>query len=168
MPQAVMHVLLVIIVLDLFRDYVIKNKRIIPLHFIFIGGVAGLLPDIDIPLFWLINNVIGIQVEWFHRTFSHSVFFPLIFVVISLAIYRFSKKYSLLAAIVSFGVTFHLILDFILAGYIMPFYPFNTAAVGLNLISHLGLRDIVPGLDAIILILWLWHEERRHKISDFI
>ncbi len=163
-----MHILLAIIVLDLFRDYVVKNKKEVPLRFIFIGGVAGLLPDIDIPLFWLINNLMGIQVEWFHRTFSHSMFFPLIFLVSSLIIYRFSKKYSLLLAIVSFGVTFHLLLDFIVAGYIMPLYPLSTGVAGLNLIGQLGLREIVPGLDAIILIAWLWHEERRHKISDFI
>src|SRR3989338_2992064 len=98
MPQAVMHILLAIIVLDLFRDYMVKNKKEVPLSFIFIGGIAGLLPDIDIPLFWLVNNFLGIQVEWFHRTFSHSIFFPLIFLIVSLVIYRFNKKYSLLFA----------------------------------------------------------------------
>lgn len=163
-----MHVLLAIIVLDLFRDYIVKDKKEIPLHFIFIGGIAGLLPDIDIPLFWLINNMRGIQVEWFHRTFSHSIFFPLIFLVLSLIIYRFNKKYSLLSAIVSFGITFHLLLDFIVQGFIMPLYPITMNVAGLNLVELLGLRSIVPGLDAIILIAWLWHEERKHKISDFI
>ena len=34
MPYAVTHVLLTIIVLDIFRDYVIKDKKSIPLHFI--------------------------------------------------------------------------------------------------------------------------------------
>ncbi len=168
MPQAVMHVLLAIIVLDLFRDYIVKDKKEIPLYFIFIGGVAGLLPDIDIPLYWLINNIMGIHVEWFHRTFSHSIFFPLIFLVLSLIIYKFNKKYSLLSAIVSFGITFHLLLDFLVQGFIMPMYPITMNIAGLNLVEQLGLRGIVPGLDAIILILWLWHEERKHKISDFI
>jgi len=168
MPQAVMHVLLTIIVLDLFRDYIVKNKKEVPLHFIFIGGIAGLLPDIDIPLFWLINNILGFQVEWFHRTFSHSIFFPLIFLIASLIIYRFNKKYSLLSAIVSFGITFHLLLDLVIAGFIMPMYPITMNVVGFNLVELLGLRVIVPALDAIILIAWLWHEERKHKISDFI
>ena len=163
-----MHILLAIIVLDLFRDYMVKNKKEVPLSFIFIGGIAGLLPDIDIPLFWLVNNFLGIQVEWFHRTFSHSIFFPLIFLIVSLVIYRFNKKYSLLFAIISFGATFHILLDFIVAGYIMPFYPITTDIAGFNLAYQSGLNDIIPGIDAIILIAWLWHEEKKHKISDFI
>jgi len=56
MPQAVVHVLFVIIVLDLFRDHFLKDKRELPLHYIFIGGIAGLLPDIDVLLFWILNN----------------------------------------------------------------------------------------------------------------
>ena len=168
MPQAVMHVLLAIIVLDIFRDYVVKNKKEIPLHFIFIGGVAGMLPDIDIPIFWLVNNIMGIQVEWFHRTFSHSIFFPLIFLILSIALLKFNRRHSLLSAIISFGITFHLLLDSIFEGYIMPLYPLTSNAVGINLLTSFGLNEIVPGIDAIILILWLWHEEKRHKISDFI
>ena len=54
MPQAVVHVLFAIIALDLVRDYLIKDKKKFPLHYVFIGGVAGLLPDIDIPVFWFV------------------------------------------------------------------------------------------------------------------
>ena len=163
-----MHVLLAIIALDLFRDYIVKNKKEVPLHFIFIGGVAGLLPDIDIPLFWLINNLLGIQVEWFHRTFSHSIFFPVIFLVLSLVIYKFNKKYSLLSAIISFGITFHILLDLVVQGFVMPLYPITTNIVGFNLAYQSGLNEVIPGIDAIILIAWLWHEEKKHRISDFI
>lgn len=56
MPLAVTHVLLTIILVDLFRDYIMKNhKKYLTLHTIMIAGIAGLLPDIDIPLFWLLN-----------------------------------------------------------------------------------------------------------------
>ena len=40
MPLAVTHVLLTIIAIDIFRDYIIKKKRLIPLNFLFIGGLA--------------------------------------------------------------------------------------------------------------------------------
>ncbi|MDP7180677.1 MAG: metal-dependent hydrolase [Candidatus Woesearchaeota archaeon] len=168
MPQAVVHVLFTIIVIDLFRDYVIKNKRSIPLLFVFIGGVAGLLPDADIPVYWLFKNILGIQVEWFHRTITHSLFFPLMFLAIALIFLSVSKKYFILFAIISFGTGFHIFLDYVFSGYIMPFYPFSTATYGLDLFTKTGFVAIANGVDAIVLLLWLWHEEVRHKISDFI
>ena len=87
MPQAVVHVLFAIIALDLIRDHVLKDKRKIPLHYVFIGGVAGLLPDIDVPLFWVLKNFLGFEVPWFHRIFTHTFLFILIFLAIALIYY---------------------------------------------------------------------------------
>lgn len=168
MPQAVVHVLFTIIAIDLFRDYIIKDKKKIPLSFVFIGGIAGLLPDADIPIYWLLNNFLGIQVEWFHRTITHSLFFPLMFFIIAMIFLMINKRYSILFAIITFGVSFHIFLDYAFAGYIMPFYPLSTTTYGLDILTKTGLIAIMPGLDAIVLLLWLWHEEVTHKISDFI
>ena len=55
MPLAVTHVLLTIIMVDLYRDYITKHKGYFTLHTVFIAGFAGLLPDIDIPLNWILN-----------------------------------------------------------------------------------------------------------------
>ena len=168
MPQAVVHVLFTIIVLDLFRDHFLKDKRKIPLHFIFIGGFAGLLPDIDILLFWILNNFLGFNVPFFHRIFTHTFLFILIFLFISVTYFDFNRKMSILFGVISFGVAFHIFLDWLLVGAIAPFYPFSDAAYGLNLVGKLGLPLAVEGLEAIVLLLWLWHEEKTHKISDFI
>ena len=163
-----MHVLFAIIVIDLFRDYFLKNKRLIPLHYIFIGGVAGLLPDLDIPLFWLFNNIFGLSVPWFHRTLSHSLVFPLILLLIAIFYNQFNKKKAILFGIITFGVAFHIFLDFIFAGTVMPFYPFSIMAFGLDLFSYVNVPAFIEGVEAIILLVWLYHEEKRHKISDFI
>lgn len=168
MPQAVMHVLSAIIAIDLFRDYFIKNKRLIPLHYVFIGGIAGLLPDIDIPLFWLLKNLLGLQVEWFHRTLSHSLVFPLILLLIAILYNQFNRKKAILFGIITFGVFLHMLLDFLFFGYIMPFYPFSVMTMGLNLMTNLNLAAAAPAIDALILLGWLYHEEKKHKISDFI
>ncbi len=168
MPQAVVHVLFTIIVIDLFRDHVIKNRHKIPLHYVFIGGIAGLLPDIDVPLFWLLNNLIGFDVPWFHRVFTHTFLFVIIFLVISLIYFDLNRKASMLFGIITFGVAFHILLDFLFSGSIAPFYPFSYATFGLNLIGRMNLPLAAEGLEAIILLLWLWHEEKTHKISDFI
>ena len=47
MPFAATHVLLTIIVIDPYRDYICKNKSLFSLHTVLIGGIAGLLPDIE-------------------------------------------------------------------------------------------------------------------------
>ncbi len=168
MPQAVVHVLFTIIVLDLIRDHVLKDKRKMPLHYVFIGGVAGLLPDIDVPLFWLLNNFLGIGVQWFHRIFTHTFLFVLIFLVIGLIYYDLNRKASKIFFVITFGIAFHIFLDWLLVGALAPFYPFSNAAYGLNLLGRIKVPLIVEGMEAIVLIWWLWHEEKTHKISDFI
>lgn len=168
MPQAVVHVLFTIIVLDLFRDHFLKNKHKLHLHYVFIGGVAGLLPDIDIPIYWLLNKFLGFDVPFFHRIFTHTLLFVLIFFVISLIYFDLNRKVSKLFAVITFGVAFHIFLDWLLVGNIAPFYPFSYVTYGLNLIGRLNLPLAVEGLEAIVLLWWLWHEEKLHKISDFI
>lgn len=168
MPQAVVHVLFTIIALDLIRDHFLKDKRKMPLHYVFIGGVAGLLPDIDVPLFWLLNNFLGFEVPWFHRIFTHTFLFILIFLAIALIYYDLNRKTSGIFFIITFGVAFHIFLDWLLVGTVAPFYPFSDAAYGLNLVGNLKIPLGVEGLEAIVLLWWLWHEEKTHKISDFI
>ncbi|MBI2108121.1 metal-dependent hydrolase [Candidatus Woesearchaeota archaeon] len=168
MPQAVVHVLFALIALDLVRDYIIKDKKKVPLHYVFIGGIAGLLPDIDIPLFWVISNFLGFDVPMFHRTFTHTVFFAILFLIPSLLFYSTNKKISMLFAIISFGVGFHVFLDFLLSGTIAPLYPFSSIQVGLNIFGRTGLQYFAEGIEAVVLLAWLWHEEMRHRISDFI
>ena len=168
MPKAVVHILFTLIVLDLFRDHVLKNKRSLPLHYVFIGGVAGLLPDIDIPLFWLLKNIIGLDVPFFHRFFTHTIAFGLIFAVLSLVCFDINKNASKILAIVAFGVFFHIFLDWVFTGQIMPFYPFSNVKYGLDLFGKLNVPLAMDGFEAIVLLGWLWHEEKTHKISDFI
>lgn len=170
MPLAVTHVILAIVLLDIFRDYIIKNRKKIPLHYIFIGGVAGLLPDIDVPLYWLLNKLLKIEITWFHRTFSHSIFFPLAFlaVTVGLALFSKNKKHWVLMAVITFGVSLHILLDGLFVGYITLFYPFSTLQYGFNFASRIAWPSFIEGLDAIILLVWLWDLDRRHKLRDFM
>ena len=167
MPLAVTHVLLTIIVIDIFRDYIIKKKKLIPLHFIFIGGIAGLLPDIDIPLFWLLS-FFNVNVAWFHGTFTHTFLIPAIILIASLITYKKNKKAGILLGVISFGYGFHILLDFIFYGTnLSPFWPFfMTKFRGIT--HYIDIPRLEMGLDAVILLGWLYHEEKRHKISDFI
>ncbi|MFH1133393.1 MAG: metal-dependent hydrolase [Nanoarchaeota archaeon] len=167
MPTAVTHVLLTIIAVDILRDYVFKHKHLLNMKVLLFAGVMGLAPDIDIPLYWLLKNILGLDIGWFHRTFTHSVFIPLIFLALAL-IYSKRHKVMVLFAVASFAWTFHIGLDMVFAGYAMPFWPLSTTAVGLDILGRLGWPDLMEGLDALLLLGWLLHEEIRHKISDFI
>ena len=168
MPLAVTHVLLTIIIIDILRDHIIKNKKDIPLKYVFYGGIAGLLPDIDIFLAWFVGNL-GFYTSNFHRIFTHSLFLPLLFLVISVSCFLMKKnKISMLFGILSFGIFFHIFLDFVFTKDMLLLFPFLKTGYGINLFEKLGLYAGEAGLDAIILLVWLWHEEKKHKISDFI
>ncbi len=170
MPLAVTHVLLTIILVDLYRDYVTKHRRYFTLYTVFIAGFAGLLPDIDLP-FNLFLNFFGLNVP--HGTITHTPLFGLIFLIPAFIFWYFKKhKVAMLFFVTCFGVLFHIFLDYLLGGGyhegILVFYPLSNAAFKLHLLSKLNIPNIPAAIDAIILLLWLWHEEIKHKIKDFI
>ena len=168
MPFAVTHVLSSIILADLYRDYFAKHKKYFTLHTIFIAGFAGLLPDIDVPINWLLNFF---SLELMHRSFTHTPLFALVFLVPAFILWKNKKhKPAIYFFVISFGILIHILLDYVVStdnGGIMFFYPLLTADYALNLLKGAG-TTFFAGIDAIILLLWLWHEEIKHKISDFI
>lgn len=168
MPYAVTHVLAAIILVDLYRDYLAKHKKYFTLHTVLIAGIAGLLPDIDIPLNYLLN-FFGIHLV--HRTITHTPIFGFIFLIPgSILWYQKKHKQALHFFVISFGILLHIFLDYSLAsdpGRIMLFYPISTSTYALNLLQNIS-QNFFAGIDAIILLAWLWHEEMKHKISDFI
>jgi len=178
MPHAVTHVLIAIILIELYRDYFIKNKKAFPLHYVLIGGIAALLPDLDIAVYYILS-FFGYTLGEVHRTFSHNLFVPLVFVAAAVPFWKFKNKelgerhlkLRNIFLVISFGIFMHLVLDATLSGNIMPFYPISTYSLGLNLIKLAPAawqQSILPSIDAAILILWLIHIERRHKISSFL
>jgi len=167
MPTAVTHVLLTIIAVDLYRDYFYKHKKVITLHMVFLGGVFGLIPDIDIPIYWLLKNVFGISVGFFHRTYTHTFLIPLALLLFAVLFHK-RHKLSIMLGIASFAVSFHIILDLVLMGYVAPFWPLSDITVGLGLLDRLAWPALMEGIDAILLLGWLWHEEKKHRITDFI
>lgn len=178
MPHAVTHVLIVIILLELFRDYYIKNKKAFPLHYVLIGGVAGLLPDLDVAAYYLLS-FFGFGYLEVHRVFLHNLFVPLIFVLLAVSFYSFKNKklgehhlkLRNIFLVIAFGSFVHLILDAVAAGSVTLFYPFSIFVVGLNLIKLVPVawqESFIPSIDAALLVLWLISLEIRHKISSFL
>jgi membrane-bound metal-dependent hydrolase YbcI (DUF457 family) len=173
MPFAVTHVLASIIPVDLYRDYVTKHKKHFTLFTILVAGIAGLLPDLDIALS-LIMSKLGWQIPLlFHRGFTHTLLFGLIFLIPGLRLW-FSKnkykKWGILFFVISFGITMHILLDLIISSgsSILLFWPLSSQTFGLSLLPQEYILDIYAAIDAVLLIGWLVHEEIKHKIKDFI
>lgn len=177
MPLAVTHFVISVIIFTLIRDYFIKNNKRFPVYYVFIGGLAGLLPDIDFA-FYLVLSFFGFTYDQLHRTFTHNIFFSLIFVGLagitkSLKSFKIGNKifhYSTLFLVIAGGILIHLILDATVGGYIFPLYPFSDFVFGLNLPNYLpdNIRGVFfPILDAVFLIFWISYLEFKHKISSF-
>ena len=174
MPLAVTHVLLTIICVDLYRDYFTKHKKYFTLHTVLIAGVAGLLPDLDVPL-RMLGQIFNFNVPVLlqHGGISHTLLFALIFLVPGLILWR-QKKHTgaMVFFVIAFGIFFHVFLDWFLGGGahegVMWFWPLSMHTFRLHLLGYIGAGDVPMALDALILLGWLWHEEVKHKIRDFI
>jgi len=175
MPYAVAHVILTIVIADIYRDYIAKKK--FPMIYVFIAGIAGLLPDLDVPASWIFNFAFGTEYN-FHRVYTHSFVYAITFLLISMIFLIIRKgEYKILRwnvpkqaiamffLALAFGWFMHITLDCALAsdGYLnlIPSMP-------LQFCPHPFGNEVLAGFDAIILILWLIHEQWRHKIIDYL
>lgn len=176
MPQAVTHFLIAVILLELYRDFFVKDRKSFPVHYVFIGGLAGLLPDLDIAVYYFLS-FFGFSISEVHRTFSHTLFVPIIFVVLAFLFLNFKSerlgnrhlKLRNICLVIAFGIFIHLGLDAIIDGAIRPFYPFLKYTVGINLINSAPeswRSSLIPTLDAVLLILWMIYLQAKHRISD--
>ena len=175
MPQAVTHIIVPLVLADIYRDYIAKNK--FNIRYVLIAGLAGLLPDIDVLFAWLFKSSLNVTISEIHRTITHSLLFPLFFLVLFFLAKNYNPKflkkqklrfnYVLLAIV--FGTLIHIILDFTFSGIVYVLYPLSSFSIGLNLIPLKYFEGtFFAGLDAIILVIWLIHEELKHRISDYI
>lgn len=164
MAYAVTHIILTIVILDLFRHYLFGKQKF-PRYLLVIGGIAGLLPDIDVPFTWLYNLFTTTQVN-FHGMFTHSIIFPLVIVAVGVILHAMKNmKWAKISYVIAAGWFLHLILDCLYGGYTTLIWPLGIAT---NFCPQWGLGSYAPGIDAIILVVWLVHEEVHNKIKDYI
>jgi membrane-bound metal-dependent hydrolase YbcI (DUF457 family) len=175
---ATTHVIIPLVIVDLIRDYFLKHKhrRLIPRKYVFFIGVGGILPDIDIAIAYLFN-FLNLELPRIlrHGRITHSIFLAIFLFVVSALLWRgtkFSKGPSkkkhhhwfLVSTLIAIGILSHILLDGF-AGDTTPYYPLSKmAAFGAQRIY----QDAMISIDAVILILWLFHEEWRHNIKRFI
>ena len=163
MGLAVTHVIITIIILDLFRHYVF-GKRKFPRYLLVVGGIAGLIPDIDIPIGFLITLFTSVQTN-LHRVFTHSFIFPILILIIAIILhFKENHKWAKIGFVIAAGWSLHIIFDCFYGGYLPFTWPFNL----ITSCPSWGLAEYGASIDAIILVLWLVHEEIHNKIKDYI
>lgn len=179
MPYAVAHILVPILLIAIYRDFFAKNR--FSLHYVLLAGLGGVLPDIDI-LISLFRGFIEGEKFWLHGPFTHSILFPLAFLVLFLIfqpvnlkaricnIGKHNLRLSYIFLSIGFGVLIHLLLDFIFGTGIGLFWPFLDLEIGLNLLqsSLYSWETIMITLDGVLLVLWILYLELKHKLSNFI
>ncbi len=165
MAYAVTHILVPLIIISVFHHYYYKGKKL-PIWVILLGGVAGLMPDLDIVLSWILSIGSGSHVD-IHGSFTHSFLWPIIFAVLGLIFYRLRKqRWMQIALVTSFGWLTHILIDILykpreLKAWTWPFDTQITVGGGWDLYTY-GVH-----IDAILLVLWLVHEQYKHKIKDW-
>jgi membrane-bound metal-dependent hydrolase YbcI (DUF457 family) len=179
MPFATTHILITIILVELYRDFFIKDNKKFPRYYILIAAIGAIIPDLDVVLFLVLSSF-GFTIQQLHRMFSHTIFVPLILIILGIFAQElklknkeFGKRHITLPMtfyILAFGSLIHLILDSTIAGAIMPLYPFNTYSIGLNLVELFPIawqELVLPGLDAALLLFWISWMEFKLKISNY-
>ena len=180
MPYAVTHMLVALIVASIIRQFYIKRygNAKFPLHYVLLAGLGGIIPDLDLMAYWVLY-FFGYSIEEIHRTFSHTIFIPLIFLGLAFVFkkyknYEFSKHHMTLRMIflmLSLGSFIHLALDVSLAGQVALFYPITSFSIGFS-ITQLFPEELrwlfFPCLDAALLVIWMIYMELTHKISRFL
>lgn len=189
MVLAAMHILVPIIFLEILRDRFKKIGKFFSRRHIFVVGLAGILPDLDL-IMYRMSEILGTsfpESEVGHRIILHNIWIPLAFLGFFALFYyvipriRKMKKAPLLKSrsfgklflVLFIGFSIHLILDGVLTGYVMPFYPISDYMVDLNIIGMIEVYTSIPSLsilvsaEALLLLFWLWHQEMRGNIRDY-
>lgn len=165
MALAVTHIILTIAFLDIFRHYVFGLKKF-PRYLLVVGGIAGLAPDLDIPLGWILTLLTGNPVN-LHGVFTHSILFALLFAVIGAAFhYKMNLKWAKIFYVIAVGWTFHILLDCVFNSYATFLWPLSVDTMAFCP-ARSFLESYRSSIDAIILVLWLVHEEIHHKIKCY-
>lgn len=165
MAYAVTHILIVIIILDLLRHYVFGKKKF-PRYLVVIGGIAGLMPDIDIPIGWLLSFLTGTEIG-LHRLFTHSILLALLlFFVGIIRQYQDDQKGANIFYTIALGWLIHILLDCAYGGEPMRafFWPYLGTA---TFCPRWDLYPWAESIDAILLVLWLVHEEVNNYVKDY-
>lgn len=107
------------ILVDLVRDHLFKEKRrLLHNNYIFLAGIGGILPDIDMFIGWILFFLYGMDVTIIHRLFTHTFVFPLILLALGVFAYKKVQRrhYWKILVMLGVGIFLHVFLDMVVLG----------------------------------------------------
>lgn len=156
MPFAIAHFLTTSVVMKLARLR-LDNTRFLSSRELFLCAFLGLLPDIDMLVQLATWNILGIPF-WPHRVFTHSIFVPIVLLIIGLLMYRYilNQYAAKLFFLASLAFAVHILLDLAFMGPVWLLAPLSWQAFGLNVCTNSAYAELFIGVDAILLVGWLF------------
>ena len=91
MANLVVHMLLPLFLVQIYRDHIAKKK--FTLNYVLLAGLAGLLPDLDVIVFGIVRLFTKLDLHVIHRTITHTVYFPLLFLILGLILWKVKWKW---------------------------------------------------------------------------
>ncbi len=184
MPLAVTHVVITFVLLSLYRARLMRRRAKIPFSFLFLVGVGALLPDIDVPVYWLVHDLLGYETAFFNKMLTHSIFFPLFFMLIALLLYflpslraarrhlshlrNHLRKWGAAFELIGIGALIHVLLDTLLIGLTMPLYPLSDYVYTSGLLSWVRMEFFWRGLDAVVLLGCLYYIGEKYIGEKYV
>ena len=174
MAFPVSHIIVPMILADLYRRYIAKKK--FSYYWILLAGFAGLMPDFDLFVGAAMKYSPLNILDW-HRSWSHSVFIVLGLLILGLIVYayhrcfiknnkktqanlrfaRILRNVYFAVFIITFGIATHILFD-IINGHSLYFFPFGWSGPSINYCY--GSDDVCATWDGIFLIVFLITQER--------
>ena len=93
MPYATTHILVAVILIELFREYFVKDNKKFPRYYILVAAIGAIIPDLDIGVYSVLS-FFGFTIEQVHRTFLHTLFIPIILFLTGIFMWKFKIKNS--------------------------------------------------------------------------
>lgn len=162
MPMPATHIIFNCAIFYPFRKYLGK-------YWLVFAILSGMLADLDF-ISIVFARFFGMSFGVFgHGGFFHSVGFILFLLGIIFIIYAKNKEFGTYGFVLSIGVLFHILLDYILGGganYLMLFYPFSEHLFRIHLLEQFRDIEIYGILDAIIIFyftIWIYFKIKKEK-----
>lgn len=175
MAFAVTHILFAMVLVDIFRHQLLKTHYIKRWQFstkwLFFVGFMAILPDIDI----ILQYILPIYQSLTHGGFTHQLYISLFALFLAVIFYFWKVKIfvshrtlTLICLMIAVGFLTHIALDCVFEGGYALMPPFLSNNMCIRIVAPEHQIEFMAGMDAVLFVIWLFYEEKRHKIRDVL
>lgn len=137
-----------------------------PAYYPLLGGIFGLVPDLDLPISAILTRFIDYDPTLVHNVYTHVIWIPMMILGIAFLLDAANLKATAIAYLLAVGYSTHITLDFFIGGAKMVFYPVSRFIFfGLGPIS--GILHFAEMLDAVVFVVWVVYLYRTKQLTSY-